>query len=194
MGQSIILFHSAYGLRPAVLRFAETLRAEGHAVTTPDLYDGEVFSRLEDGLRKRDALGIAEIMRRAAAAADALPSTTVFAGFSLGAAAAFAVGARRPATRALLLMHGAMAPESVGIKRWPAGLAVNVHCAKADPWVDEKAVTALERAARATSAPFASFTYECTGHLFADEDLADFDAPSAALMMERTLQFLAALE
>jgi dienelactone hydrolase len=193
MGQSIILYHSAYGLRPAVLRFADALRAAGHGVATPDLYDGEVFSRLEDGIRKRDSLGVPEIMRRASAAVQATPSASVFAGFSLGAAAAFAVGTRYPGARALLLMHGALNPEAVGMKQWPAGLAVNVHYAKADPWVDEGDVTRVERAARAAGARFASFTYECTGHLFADEELPDYDAPSAALILERTLQFLDAL-
>ena len=45
---------------------ADGLRAAGHTVHTPDYYDGEVFDDLDDGLRKRDALGTAEIIRRGA--------------------------------------------------------------------------------------------------------------------------------
>ena len=40
---SILLFHSVLGLRPAVLADAERLRAAGHDVSTPDLFDGAVF-------------------------------------------------------------------------------------------------------------------------------------------------------
>jgi len=44
--QEIVLFHSAYGLRPGVLQWAEGLRHIGYTVHTPDLYDGEVFNSL----------------------------------------------------------------------------------------------------------------------------------------------------
>ncbi|MBB5933498.1 dienelactone hydrolase [Streptomyces zagrosensis] len=37
---TIVLFHSAYGLRPAVHTAAERLRAAGHEVHLPDLYEG----------------------------------------------------------------------------------------------------------------------------------------------------------
>ena len=76
----IVLFHSALGLRPGVHWFADRLRAAGHTVHTPDLYDGEVFDSLDDGLAKRDALGMDEMIRRGAAAA--VPAQ-FYAGFSL---------------------------------------------------------------------------------------------------------------
>lgn len=50
--QEVVVYHSAYGLRPAVIDFAEQLRAAGHLVHTPDLYDGEVFSDRNDAIRK----------------------------------------------------------------------------------------------------------------------------------------------
>ncbi len=193
VGHSIILFHSAYGLRPGVLRFADELRAAGHEVTTPDLYDGEVFASLEEGLRKRDSLGRQELARRAVAAAADTPSATVFAGFSLGAAMAFVVATRTPKACGLLLMHGALDPSAFDVPAWPARLAVTVHHAKNDPWVDEADVDALEAEVRQAGAPFESFTYPCTGHLFADEDLPDYDAPSAELMKDRIAAFLVGL-
>ena len=61
----VVVFHSALGLRPAVLDWAERLRTEGHTVHTPDLFDGEVFDSLEAGARKRDEVGVPELMRRA---------------------------------------------------------------------------------------------------------------------------------
>jgi dienelactone hydrolase len=54
----VVLFHSVLGLRPGVITAAEWLRAAGHTVHTPDLYDGEVFDDFDDGSRKEDALGL----------------------------------------------------------------------------------------------------------------------------------------
>src|SRR5215208_2093658 len=92
----VVLFHSALVLRPGVIADADRLRAAGHTVHTPDYYDGEVFDDLDDGLRKRDALGTAEIIRRAREAVAELPAGLVLAGFSLGA----------------VLMHGAVPVEA----------------------------------------------------------------------------------
>jgi hypothetical protein len=43
-------------------------RATASAIhSATDLYDGEVFDELDDGIAKRDAIGIPEFARRAAA-------------------------------------------------------------------------------------------------------------------------------
>ena len=60
-----VLFHSVLGLRPGVIAAADRLRAAGHTVHTPDLFDGKVFDDLDGGMRKEDALGYREIARRA---------------------------------------------------------------------------------------------------------------------------------
>lgn len=193
MAQEIVLFHSVYGLRPAVQDFAATLRSDGHTVHTPDLFDGEAYSTLEDGMKKRDAIGFQGLMKRAAQAAAKTPAASVFAGFSLGAGAAFAAGVRRPTTQALVLMHGVMDPAAFGITTWPSGIRVQVHHAQDDPWVEEEGVLALQKSVRLSGADFERHVYECTGHLFADTDLPDFDAKSASLMTENVLRFLWAL-
>jgi predicted nucleic acid-binding protein len=36
---------------------ADRLRTARHTVHTPDLYDGEVFDDLDEGMRKEEALG-----------------------------------------------------------------------------------------------------------------------------------------
>src|SRR5918995_1152475 len=82
--EEVVLFHSALGLRPVVHDVADRLRAEGHSVHTPDSFDGEVFESIEDGTRRRDEIGIPELMRRAMAAVADLPPELVFAGFSMG--------------------------------------------------------------------------------------------------------------
>jgi dienelactone hydrolase len=109
----VVLFHSVLGLRPGVIAAAERLRAAGHTVHTPDLYDGEVFDDLDDGSRKEDALGYQEIARRAREAVAELPAGLVFAGFSLGAVHAEVLAASRAGALGAVLMHGAVPVEGL---------------------------------------------------------------------------------
>jgi dienelactone hydrolase len=109
----MVLFHSVLGLRPGVIAAAERLRAAGHTVHTPDLYDGEVFDDIDDGSRKEDALGYQEIARRAREAVAGLPAGLVFAGFSLGAVHAEVLAASRAGALGAVLMHGAVPVEGL---------------------------------------------------------------------------------
>ena len=49
----LLLFHHAQGLTAGCLSFADELRAAGHVVHAPDLYDGKTFTKLADRLRQR---------------------------------------------------------------------------------------------------------------------------------------------
>lgn len=187
--QQVVLFHSALGLRPAVSAFAERLRAAGHKVVTPDSFDGESFTDMDAGARKRDGLGIPELINRAQAAVAELPAGLVYAGFSMGAAAAELLAATRPGAKAAILMHGALAPESFGVERWPS-VPVQLHYAKNDPLVDPAEVLAFQAAVQKAGALLETQVYEKGGHLFEDRDLPEFDADSARLMEERVLTFL----
>jgi dienelactone hydrolase len=193
MGQEVVLFHSALGLRPAVRDFADRLRKAGHTVHTPDSFDGEVFEDLEEGMRKRDALGIPELIGRAQVAVADLPSEIVFAGFSMGTGAAEFLAATRSGARAAILMHGALAPAEIGIEVWPQ-VPVQVHHARNDALVEVDQVRALEGAARAAEVPVEVHVYDRVGHLFEDAGLADHDPPAAELMIERVLIFLGRLD
>ena len=46
----VVLFHHVQGLTDGVRAFAEQLRAGGHIVHTPDLFDGERAATVEDGI------------------------------------------------------------------------------------------------------------------------------------------------
>ena len=190
----VVLFHSALGLRPAVTVAADRLRAAGHTVHTPDYYDGEVFDDLDDGLRKRDALGTEEIMRRANGAVAGLLAGLVFAGFSLGADPVELLAASRPGALAAVLMHGAVPVEAFGefgVERWPEGVPVQVHYAADDPWVDaEEEVAPLGDDVRGAGTAFEEYAYPGSGHLFFDADLPEYDRASSEKMWERVLAFL----
>jgi dienelactone hydrolase len=53
----VVVFHHTLGLTGPVRRFAGELRAAGHTVHTPDLYDGRTFGTYEDGSAHSEALG-----------------------------------------------------------------------------------------------------------------------------------------
>ena len=58
----VLLFHHAQGLTPGCLSFADRLRAAGHVVHAPDLYDGETFDNLKDGVAHAEEVGFDAIM------------------------------------------------------------------------------------------------------------------------------------
>ena len=182
----IVLFHSAYGRRPAVLDFAERVRRAGHAVHVPDLYDAEVFDSLEAGIVKRDSLGMAELARRAAAAVADLADDLVYAGFSLGCAPAQLLAQTRPGARGALLMHGALPAEAFETE-WPEGVALEVHGMEDDPWFDVDVARRLVDGA----ADGVLHCYPGGKHLFADSGLSDYDPQAAELMTKRALAFFA---
>ncbi|MCW2778549.1 MAG: dienelactone hydrolase [Frankiales bacterium] len=174
---SIVLLHSAVGLRPAVLADAERLRSAGHTVVTPDMYEGATFRTVEEGVAHRDVVGEDVLAVRAAAATEGLPPGQVWAGYSLGGW--FALEA--------LQRHGGAGALFVGFDGAPSnGVPCQVHVADGDPWVEQDALTAL--AARGVEV----HRY-AGGHLFCDPDLPDSDAASTALLWERALEFLARL-
>jgi len=190
MSQTVILFHSALGLRPAVGRFADRLREAGHVVHTPDLYDGRVFDSLEEGVAYRDLIGgVPALVGRAKKATEGLSAAAVYAGFSLGAAAAQMLALGRPGARGLVLMHGVIPPEYLGVKTWP-GISVQIHHAEADPWVEAAEVDGLRALVEAAGQTCAVFTYRGSAHLFADDDCPDYDRDSAEAMIDRVLGYL----
>ena len=180
----VVLFHSALGLRPGVHWFADRLRAAGHIVHTPDLYDGEVFDSLDAGVAKGDELGMPELVRRAEAAIDGLEPGLVYAGFSLGAGVGQALTQTRPGARGTLLYHDALATKWFETP-WPAGVPLQIHTMDQDPWVDLGVARAL-----AAEAGGELHLYPGSGHLFTDPDSPDHDAAAAELVIERTLVFL----
>jgi dienelactone hydrolase len=187
----VVLFHSAQGLRPAVLEWAGGLEDAGHEVWAPDLFEGETFDRLEAGIAHRDAVGIPELMRRAEAALAELPEDLVYAGFSMGAASAGYYAATRPGARGAVLMHGVTPLAQFGVEAWPADVPVQVHYAADDPHAGADALPALEATVTAAPAPIEVFTYPGSDHLFSDRDSPESDEVAAALMFERVLAFLA---
>jgi dienelactone hydrolase len=183
----MLLFHHAHGQTEGFLAFADQLRAAGHTVHAPDLYDGETFADLDDGVAYARQVGFDVIIDRGVAAAVGLPAEIVYAGFSLGVLPTQKLAQTRPGARGALLLS-ACVPTSEFDSPWPGGVPVQIHAMDADEWFEEDLAAAQALVDEAESAEL--FLYPGDGHLFADSSLGDFDEDAAALLTKRILAFL----
>ncbi len=183
----IMLFHHAQGLTPGVLAFADELRAAGHVVHTPDLYDGNTFTDLDDGVGYAKKVGFGTIAERGRAAADGLPAELVYAGFSLGVMPAQELAQTRPGAKGALLFSAAFPASEFG-GSWPSGVPLQIHMMEEDEWALEDLPAARELVETTDGAEL--FLYPGDRHLFADSSLPDYDEGAAALLEERVLAFL----
>ena len=188
--QEVVVYHSAYGLRPAVVEFANTLRAAGHIVHTPDLYDGEVFSDREDAIRKIQELGFDGLLDRAIKAVAHLPHDVVYSGFSNGGACAELLAATRSGARGAVLMHAPLLTRDLGWTGWPSGVPVQAHFADKDPIRSQSVIYGLAVKVRQSGATFELFDYDAPGHLFADPAFPAYSRDAADLLTKRVLAFL----
>jgi dienelactone hydrolase len=184
----VLLFHHAQGLTAGCLSFADELRAAGHVVHAPDLYDGKTFTDLADGMGYAQKIGFDTITERARLAADSLPNEIVYVGFSLGAMPAQMLAQTRPGTKGALLFHSCVAPSEFG-GDWPEGVPLEIHLMEADEFALEGDLdTARELDESIEGAEL--FLYPGDRHLFADNSLPDYDEGAATLLKQRVLGFL----
>ena len=184
---TLLLFHHAQGRTPGFLTFADDLRAAGHTVHAPDLYDGRMFDDLREGVAYAEQVSFPEIIRRGSDAAKELPADIVYAGFSLGVLPAQALAQTRPGARGALLFHGCVAPSEFRTA-WPAAVPLQIHMMDADEWTEEDRATAEALVEKIPTAEL--FLYPGSAHLFADPSSGDYHEEAAAVLKERTLAFL----
>lgn len=188
----VLLFHHAQGLTSGVRAFADDLRAGGHAVHTPDLFEGRTFASIAEGLAHIETIGFEELRERGVRCADDLPAGLVYAGFSFGVLPAQKLAQTRPGARGALLFHSCLPIRGEwAIGPWPDGVPVQIHGMDADPiFVGEGDIDAA-RDIVATAKDAALFLYPGDRHYFADDSLPSYDAEATALLTSRVLAFLA---
>jgi dienelactone hydrolase len=188
----VLLFHHAQGLTPGVLAFADELRGAGHVVHTPDLYDGNTFDNLDDGMAYAREVGFGTIMERGDQAAEDLPNELVYAGFSLGVMSAQKLAQTRSGATGALLFSAAIPLSEFG-GSWPQGVPLQIHLMEADEFAlegDLDAARELEEEIEGAEL----FLYPGDRHLFADNSLPDYDEGAATLVKQRSLSFLDNIE
>lgn len=184
---TIVLFHSAYGLRPAVHSAADLLRAEGHTVHVPDLYDGRTADDVEAGLRISEEIGRDELLRRAvAAAAPHSAQGVVYAGFSLGGSLAQNLALGDEKARGLLLLHGTSDIADGAATDIP----VQLHVAEPDPFEPDDWLNAWYLRMRKAGADVEVHRYRGAGHLYTDPGLPDYDEGAATRTWSVARDFL----
>jgi dienelactone hydrolase len=187
----VALYHHVQGLTDGVRSFADELRHAGHAVHTPDLFDGRTFDTIEEGMAFAGEAGFGALAERGVAAAQGLDPGAVYAGFSFGVMVAQQLAQTRPAARGALLMYSCLPVSEFG-DGWPEGVSVQVHGKSDDPFFAEDLEAA--RALVDSTDRAELFLYPGDEHLFADSSLPVYDADAATLLTERVLAFLDAVE
>ena len=187
----VLLFHHAQGLTPGVVAFADELRAAGHLVHTPDLFDGRTFDSIDQGMAFIERAGMDDVRERGVRTADDLPADLVYAGFSFGEMVAQQLAQTRPGARGALFFYSCIPISGEwAFGPWPDGVPVQIHGADADPYfVGEGDIDAArEIVQQAEDAEL--FLYPGDQHYFADSSLPSYDADAGALLTRRVLAFL----
>lgn len=186
----VVLYHHAQGLTRGVKAFADELRRAGHTVHVPDLYEGQTFDTLDEGLAYAKRTGFGAIHDRGITAAEGLGDALVYAGFSLGGMPAQQLAQSRVEARGALLFHTCVPVSEFG-EAWPAGVPVQVHGMDADPFfAEEDGDLDAARALVDSTEQAELFLYPGKEHLFADSSLPSYDQAAAALLTRRVLSFL----
>ena len=184
----IVLFHHAQGLTEGVKAFAAELRKAGHTVHLPDMYEGQTFDTLDEGLDYARTTGFGTVSQRGVDAAKELGTELVYAGFSLGVMPAQQLAQTRAGAKGALFFHSCLPVSEFG-EGWPDGLPVQVHAMENDPFFageDHEAAQALVESTDSAEL----FVYPGAQHLFTDSSLPAFDHAAAGLVMSRVLAFL----
>jgi len=187
----VLLFHHAQGLTPGIRAFADDLRAAGHTVHTPDLFDGRTFGSIDEGMAFVREAGFDDLIERGVRAADDLPSELVYAGFSLGEMVAQKLAQTRHGARGALLFYSCIPISGEwAFGPWPDGVPVQIHGMDADPFFVGEGDIDAAREIVETVEDAELFLYPGDQHYFADGSLPSYDPDATALLTRRVLAFL----
>lgn len=184
----VLLFHHAQGLTPGVVAFADELRAAGHTVHTPDLYDGNTMTELAAGVAYAKQVGFGTIGERGSVFAESFPNEIVYAGISLGVMSAQELAQTRSGAKGAILISACFPPSEFG-GEWPSGLPAQIHMSEEDEWVLEGDLDAARDLAQSTD-DAELFLYPGDRHLFMDKSTSDYDESAATVLKQRVLTFL----
>jgi dienelactone hydrolase len=189
----VVLFHHVQGLTDGMRAFAERLGAGGHTVHTPDLFNGERPATVDDGIAYVQTVGDEVLGERADRVVAGLPEGLVYAGFSWGGATAQRFAQTRPGASGALLYEACIPlTGDWAFGPWPDAVPVQVHGMDADPFFALEGDLEAARELVETVGPGLAelFVYPGDRHLFSDSSLPSYDAGAAALVLQRSREFL----
>ena len=191
----LVLLHEIFGVTAHIRRVCDGYAAHGYHVVAPALFD-RIRPGIELGYSKEDAARGRELRSRiawdrvladVAAAREELSRSGRIAalGYCWGGTVAWCSAARLDGIAAAICYYATqIGPCAVEKPRCP----VLMHFGEHDP------VATLEHAGQLRAAHGAQVEIQVypAGHQFNCDDVAGFHAPSAALALRRSLDFLAA--
>ena len=181
----ILLFHHAYGLTDGIRGLAARLISEGHTVHCPDCYAGVTFRKLDDGVAHLQRIGHDAVEDVARRSAREHRNAEVVIGIGLGAMQAQILAQDLRRIRGCLLVGGALPPKALG-GTWRSQIALEIHMADPDEWVEPSSLESL-----LYQAPHANvYRYRDKGHMFMEPACRDYDADAADLFEERLESWL----
>ena len=189
----VVLFHHVQGLTDGMRGFAERLSAGGHTVHTPDLFGGERPATIDDGIAFVQSLGDEVLGERADRVVADLPEGLVYAGFSWGGATAQRFAQTRPGAGGALLYEACIPITGEwAFGPWPGTVPVQIHGMDSDPFFALEGDIDAARELVETAGPELAelFVYPGDRHLFSDSSLPSYDADAAALVLQRSREFL----
>lgn len=192
---NVVLFHHVQGLTEGMVALAERLRGGGYEVVTPDLFEGQRFASIDDGVAHLEAIGFSTLVERGNESVRDLPDDVVFAGVSMGVICAQHLAQTRPGAAGALLMESCLPVEEFG-DAWPEAVPVQIHGMSEDTFfAGEGDIDNARAMVAALPVGVAElFEYPGDGHLFVDSSLPAFDPSATAKVVERALEFLAAID
>ena len=187
----VLLFHHAQGLTPGIVAFADQLRAAGHVVHTPDLFQGRTFASIDEGMAYAKGVGFENLLEQGVHRADGLPKNLVYAGMSLGEMMAQKLAQTRAGARGALLFYSCIPITGEwAFGPWPEGVPVQIHGMDNDAiFVGEGDIDAAREIVELVD-DAELFLYPGDQHYFADTSLASYDPDATALLTSRVLAFL----
>jgi len=185
----LILIQEWWGLNPHIRELAERFAAAGFTTLAPDLYRGRIAADADEANHLMTGLDFADATHQDLAGALATlkarcPSVGVL-GFCMGGALTIAAAVHLPGLAAASCFYG-IPPAAFAD---PARIAIPLqgHFAERDDWCTPAAVDGLVAALKV---PAEIHRYPADHAFFNDQRPEVFDAASAQLAWQRTLDFL----
>jgi dienelactone hydrolase len=185
----VLLLHHIQGRTGGVLALADGLRAGGHTLHVPDVFDGRTFDSIEEGFAYAQGVGTGVIAQRGVAAAADLPERLAVIGISFGVIAAQQLAQQRPGVVAAGFIAACLPVEEFGT--WPDAVPVQVHAAEGDSMFMEEGDLDAARALVSTAPDAELVLHPAADHLYIDSSLPGYDAEATGRTVERLLALLA---
>ncbi len=193
-GPGVLVLHAWWGLNGFFKGVCDRLAQEGFVALAPDFYHGKIATTIEEAERlaeERDKKqGLAEmtaavtyLRRHPAVQGQGIGCL----GFSMGGWSAFELSCVLPSEIVAVVSFYSSGPAA----EYAAATAVyQGHFAKGDEWEDDEYVDQLETALQAAGREAAFYRYSGVKHWFMEENRPEYNAETARVAWQRTLDFL----